>query len=467
MNDFIVPVDDAINKFNRHLKAYPRTILSAKFGDGKSFFIQKIKNNSKLLKEYKFLTIYPVNYQVTENKDIFEILKRDILFQLIIENMISDEITLSEQDSLSWFLHQKGGNLIIDLISSLTEIGLENEYIPQILAAFRSIKLFKEIKEKFKNFKKEKLQSDEDRILDFLEKTDNTLIYECDIITQIIKKVIQNYQEKERKKVVLFVEDMDRIDPAHLFRILNVLSAHMDYCYKYSAQPDTSLVGNKFGLDNIVLVIDYRNLKGIYKHFYGEHTDFGGYISKFLSGVPFYYSLEKQKYNYVVNKLAELTDLDCSFIKSIFTEEIINSQTMRETVQSFCIRQDTIPCPVVHREGKEIFLDTSFLRLMTVMRRLKWTDEEIIESILKTKTDNLPIFIRYVLPYMFLYKGKSNDKLSLPVNINDRSIDDTTTIIELNPDTGIISSCSYRNRFPNEKETDLKMYISLMLNLII
>lgn len=44
-------------------------------------------------------------------------------------------------------------------------------------------------------------------------------------------------------KSVLIIEDLDRIDPAHLFRIMNVLSSQVDNPY-YSHVPH----GNKFGL---------------------------------------------------------------------------------------------------------------------------------------------------------------------------------------------------------------------------
>lgn len=42
-------------------------------------------------------------------------------------------------------------------------------------------------------------------------------------------------------KSVLIIEDLDRIDPAHLFRIMNVLSSQVDNPY-YSEVPN----GNKF-----------------------------------------------------------------------------------------------------------------------------------------------------------------------------------------------------------------------------
>ena len=37
-----------------------------------------------------------------------------------------------------------------------------------------------------------------------------------------------NGEVKKAKKPVLIIEDLDRLDPKHLFRILNVVSAHID-----------------------------------------------------------------------------------------------------------------------------------------------------------------------------------------------------------------------------------------------
>ena len=93
---------------------------------------------------------------------------------------------------------------------------------------------------------------------------------------------------------MLVVEDLDRIDPAHLFRILNIFSAHIDYCYKYGHKAEVSIAGNKFGLDNIVLVCDFSNIRKLFRHFYGGSTDFKGYIGKFLSSAPYTYSSNPQ-----------------------------------------------------------------------------------------------------------------------------------------------------------------------------
>lgn len=119
-------------------------------------------------------------------------------------------------------------------------------------------------------------------------------IHEEDGYTKLIKKAIKwisqdhslNGKVKKAKKPVLIIEDLDRLDPKHLFRILNVVSAHIDD----SKQPD--IVGNKFGFNNIVLVMDYDVTKHIFHHFYGAQNCYEGYMSKFLSREPFRYSIK-------------------------------------------------------------------------------------------------------------------------------------------------------------------------------
>lgn len=466
MKEFQVPVGSAIADFGKHLKAYPRTILSSKFGDGKSYFIQKIKNDPELSQEYEFLTIYPVNYQVVGNKDIFEILKRDILFQLMLHKMISGNVKLKESEAFSWFVKNKGGSLLMDLIPYIAEVGLETEESIKVLAAVKGLRLFKDLKEKFEKFKQKNLETDEDRIVAFMDKVDGSFVYENDVITRIIQKAITDYQRRTQKKVVLFVEDMDRIDPAHLFRILNVLSAHMDYCYKYFVKPDASLVCNKFGLDNIVLVIDFHNLKCIYKHFYGERTDFGGYISKFLSGVPFYYSLEKQKYDYVIGQLIEITGLDAQFIKSVFSKEIVNSKTMREIAQSFNVQKDVISKPIAPIAGQMVHLNEAFLKVMAIMRRLKWTDEEIKDTLLKLKNSNQIMFVRYILPYMYLVGDNDIQGFNRSIIMASKEETAVKTKIILDPESGTASIVSRFMIQGDEVETNFEECINAMFNYI-
>ena len=83
-----IDLNDKIRDFSQYLATTDRIILSAKFGDGKTFFLNQLRNSENLREEYKFFTIYPVNYSVAKNEDIFEYIKRDIIIQLKKEKLL-------------------------------------------------------------------------------------------------------------------------------------------------------------------------------------------------------------------------------------------------------------------------------------------------------------------------------------------------------------------------------------------
>jgi len=117
-----------------------------------------------------------------------------------------------------------------------------------------------------------------------------------DVVTEIIQQGIAAYKDEHPdKKIVLVIEDMDRMDPAHLFRILNVFSAHIDYNYRFGVNSNQPFVGNKFGLNKVVFVMSFENTEHIFHHLYGEGSDFNGYISKFCSSNIFCYSFSSEK----------------------------------------------------------------------------------------------------------------------------------------------------------------------------
>ena len=59
MSNPIIPIDNRIADFANHLNSHPRTILSAKYGDGKSFFLSRFIKEKK--NRFVSIVIHPVN----------------------------------------------------------------------------------------------------------------------------------------------------------------------------------------------------------------------------------------------------------------------------------------------------------------------------------------------------------------------------------------------------------------------
>lgn len=299
----LIPIDNELKDFKKYLDSNDRCIFSARYGDGKSYFLYRFMKKHQ--KQYLFIPIYPVNYQVADNKDIFEYIKRDILIRLLASGEVDiDDTTISNSIYLYYYLLQNKINVSSDLLNIAPDINLNGTDIS--LSAFSlAIKAFSKIKEKFEEYKS-KFKNDEQKAEDFLVSNENEKgsIYEFDIISQLICDLIAQYKAKykNRRKVVLLIEDLDRIDPEHIFRILNIFSAHFDrYNVSYTEVLKTQ-GRNKFNFDKVITVCHYENIKSIYYHFYGESVDFNGYIGKFSTSIPYNYSLKKSFKKYIINQ---------------------------------------------------------------------------------------------------------------------------------------------------------------------
>ena len=270
-----IDISGNLKNFAQYLEKTDRIILSAKFGDGKTYLLNELRNDGAMQDKYEFFTIYPVNYSVAKNEDVFEYIKRDIIVQLH-ERKLLDNIDLN-----ALF----GSVFTFDDLTSVVSFLLS--FVPMGKFYDKVYHKFLEIKKKYDE---KKHTADK-----YLSQFANTAgcIYEEDGYTKLIRMAIEwisqdhslNGEERKAKKPVLIIEDLDRLDPKHLFRILNVVSAHIDD----SNRPD--IVGNKFGFNNIVLVMDYDVTKHIFHHFYGAQACYEGYMSKFLSREPFRYSI--------------------------------------------------------------------------------------------------------------------------------------------------------------------------------
>ena len=411
---FLIPIDDAIEAFRHHLDAHDRTILSARFGDGKSFFLSHFMENPDVSERYTFLTIFPVNYQVTENRDIFDLIKRDILLQILLKGVIETEVMITDEVALALYLQCQPFSFAESFLPLLSELALNEDAAKAVAVALAGKKFFKNIKQKLDKIKEKSRDSQLDAFLNAVEK--NPVVGQ-DAISSIIQHCLQQYRDKHpNKRIVLVIEDLDRIDPAHLFRILNIFSAHIDFCYRLGCRPDKSLAGNKFGLDKVIFVMDYRNVHHIYSHFYGEGANFEGYIEKFCSSNHFTYSLEEQRDKYYLQQIENETGLRSSLLNNLIKPADFKNMSVRKVVHAIENTANSVICIATgqNNEDKTIPLHQGILRLIAIFRKLGIEDTEIISRIsraIDTKVISSTGFFMYLAPYLNLaaYKNARGD----------------------------------------------------------
>lgn len=375
-----INVSEKVKDFVQYLDSTDRIILSARFGDGKTHLLNALRNDEMANKEYEFFTIYPVNYSVAPNEDVFEYIKRDIIVQLNNQGFLNN-IKLERILGTIW--SSKDIESILSLLCTTIPYGKFFD---------KAIKL---VSDKRKE-KEEKLHAVDNYLSAF--KAYKGSIYEEDCYTKIIQAAIRLIGKRQEtdghklkgKKPVLIIEDLDRLEPKHLFRILNVISAHMED----SHTPDK--VGNKFGFHNIVLVMDYDVTKHIFHHFYGERACYEGYMSKFLSREPFRYSIQHEVVMKVGAKLARAFEL--SHVLPLF--ETFKNKLLQSSIRDLCklALLDTnhylksSKCVIKNpRAKKTITLSTSFpiFHLLVYMIESGMTKEEIKQTFIDTEKSPL------------------------------------------------------------------------------
>lgn len=263
----IIPTDEIWNKFQEHLEIENnnRILFSWKYWTWKTYFLNKFFETKN--EEYEVFHLYPINYQISSNDDIIKFLKYDILVELLNKNtkiFEKTEITNFLDYSILTYL------FFTDKDNALKSIKTLIEFLPEL---GRPISETVWIFEKYSWFKKQIEDWEEWIVKDFLEKIKDKNITETDLISELIKNKVNEL--KWDKKSILILDDLDRIDPEHIFRLLNIFWAHYDN--KNNNLP------NKFWFDKIMLVCDYNNIESIFYHKYWKEADFSWYIDKFFS----------------------------------------------------------------------------------------------------------------------------------------------------------------------------------------
>ena len=254
--------------FAKHLKLSDnhRIIISGMYGIGKTTFLKHFfsKENDKGSK-YNTVHLFPVNYQVSDSKDIFEYVKYDIIAHLLsVKEIAFEKNDIPAFQTIPYLLLQRPSDMLAPLLHFFGGAG-------------KAYDNYKKLIDEVCN-QHEQVQKDERKSLEnFINEAKNRAgsIYENDFYTELINELLRKWKDStSEQESVLIIDDLDRIDPQHAFRLFNIFSAHFDHRDEQQ---------NKFGFDKVIFVCDIENIRNIFASNYGADVDFGGYIDKFFS----------------------------------------------------------------------------------------------------------------------------------------------------------------------------------------
>ena len=266
-------------------------IFSGIFGIGKTYFIHKFFHNHN---NYTPIYITPVQYSVSSNEDIFEYIKVDILFELMNAGVNLEKTNFSFSACTQMYIMENIDRLVVSFFKKAEKLKYGTDIIPS----------FFKLKNKLEKYKND-LNTDQNKeALSFLSINKEKIgsIYEDNATTELIRGLVESLKGED-KQIILVIDDLDRIDPEHIFRILNILSVHENF--------NGCKEENKFRFDKTIIICDIDNVRRIYSNKYGLDVDFNGYIDKFYSKDIFYFNNIDNILNHISMILKSLNSNKC------------------------------------------------------------------------------------------------------------------------------------------------------------
>ena len=132
--------------------------------------------------------------------------------------------------------------------------------------------------------------------------------------------------------------------------------------------------GNKFGVDNIILCLDYENLKHIFHHCYGQKACFDGYINKFSDKGIFHYSLQEQVKLFYTRELERVTGMDNDAVSTIMEQFDITSFSLRQLYHAVDGVDQQISLP---KGDRNIVPHKGLYNMAAILTRLEMSTDEI------------------------------------------------------------------------------------------
>lgn len=411
----------AEDTFTRHLtyEANNRIFFSGKFGAGKTSFLKHFFGESGTREigktKYEAFHLYPVNYSISSTQDIIELIKYDIVLELLQKRHI--EVYENDIDSEYLFLKSQYDKIFSTLLAAIPQVGKDvSEVFDKIM------ELRKSYQEHHTNTNKQ--INEGDTLATYLQEIEakTGMLYESNVISTIIERVLNRYSsnaaEGKEIKSILIIDDLDRIDPEHLFRILNVFAAHFD-------TPSKTMFGkNKFGFDTVVVVADINNVRRIFKNRYGQDVDFSGYIDKFYSSEVFNYRSAQELYDFFYKRVKNITINKTEVTRLTaghYLKQITDLLALLEDHDGFSLRKAIkVPSNIdlnyhLKIEDRAIDLDEEpAIVSLAVLITFLGGSQNALQSIQNLKRDKVPIapVLPHLAHFLFYLYTRSEHKFS-------------------------------------------------------
>jgi hypothetical protein len=454
-------------EFSEHLGVISneRILFSGKFGKGKTTFLKYFFEKNR--KQYFAISLSPVHYSVASNQDIIRYLKYDILIELIKNGYSFERLDINKWEALPFFIASKPMKLISSLLHFIPKVGKTlGELNEKIIPFVKELEVFIE-----ENQKKAQGNAVEKYFVEF--ENEEGSIYENDFLTYVLNEALKHYAKKE--KPVLVIDDLDRLDPEHIFRILNVFASQFNIFH--------NSFSNKFSFEKTIIVCDVNNIRNIFENRYGKNVDYKGYIDKFFSIEPFFYknhvfvSKSIESYlntckisgggsDYHPNNYLQ-KGLHCLGLKGLL-EELVNADhiSLRALKNYFStpLRLNTNPFVFIgakisnHEAG--IFIETQILcRLLGGYSKTVAAIKDLKDS--NVETGLVSLFVDLLKFYNYpneFYKGKATLDSGY-VTLNDKEI-------KYFFENGKYQFKRYLNGVPSIFKVEIKHYYELVLLII-
>jgi DNA polymerase III delta prime subunit len=368
----LISLDTPSKQFEQHIsvKDNNRILFSGPFGIGKTTFIKNFFENNSTCTA---ITLRPINYAVASNEDIFKLIKYDILYQLLEKGLveIEDFGKFTKLDLIQNFSSIAELKLITPFLETIPLIGGE---ISRVLLAFDKLRT------KYKQHGEE-MNTNQDikaieAFIDSLGK--GHFLLENDFITETIKSAIERINSTTPNTSILVIDDLDRIDPEHIFRLFNIFSTHFDYNHESD---------NKFGFKKIIFICDHKNIQCIFQTKYGISTDFNGYIDKFYSTEIFIYNNHSAITEFitgilnVIPRSSLLNRRDIDFLSEILSSMLnYNAINLRSVIKSIHLHEHK---RVNHTNNSDSFDNYYFTKIANTLRYIVGSSDALIEILKK------------------------------------------------------------------------------------